>query len=122
MSLETVLSAKEIQMKVNKGELRWWLTFYGHIWAHGRLNGPSKLVKVGTPFRYAHTEMQTQVVVICDPRHYQLDHIGTLSISGESWFFKPLHQINVVHYWNDNLPVRYLRNIKYKIVNEKCIE
>jgi hypothetical protein len=29
-----------------------------------------------TPFRYAHTKIQTQVVVICGPMRYQLDHGG----------------------------------------------
>jgi len=31
------------------------------------------VVKNGTPFRYAHAEIQTQVVVICGPMWYQLD-------------------------------------------------
>ena len=57
--------------------------FYGHFCAHGRLNGPSDLqmlwsaVEDETPFRYAHAEIQTQVVVVCGPTHYQLDHGGT---------------------------------------------
>ena len=33
-------------------------------------------VKDETPFRYANVEVRTQVVVICDPTRYQLDHGG----------------------------------------------
>ena len=36
-----------------------------------------KEVKDETPFRYGHAEIQTQVVVICGPMCYQLDHRGT---------------------------------------------
>jgi len=62
----------------------WLLMFYCHVCVHGRLNGSSDLqrqwsnVKDETSFRYAHTEIWTQVVVICDPTHYQLDQGGTL--------------------------------------------
>jgi len=28
-----------------------------------------------SPFRYSHAEIRTQVIVICGPMHYQLDHI-----------------------------------------------
>ena len=59
--------------------------FYDHFCARGRLNGPSDLqrqwseVKDETPFRYAHAEVRTQIVVIYDPTRYQLDHhIGAL--------------------------------------------
>ena len=58
--------------------------FYGHFCAHSRLNGPGDLlrywseVKYETPFRYAHTEIRTQVVAICDPTCYQLDHRDAL--------------------------------------------
>jgi len=54
----------------------WWLVFYGHFCVHGRLNGPSGPPKVlneckdETLIRYAHPEIQTQVVVICDPTRY----------------------------------------------------
>ena len=53
--------------------------FYGHFCAHGRLNGPSELRKQWsehkdeTPFRYAHAEIRTRVVVICGQMRYQLD-------------------------------------------------
>ena len=43
--------------------------FYG---TPGRLNG----LKDETPFRYAHAEIRTRVVVICGPTRYQLDHGG----------------------------------------------
>ena len=54
----------------------WWLVFYSHINAHGRLNGPSDLqrlwseVKDEAPSIYAHAEIRTRVVVICDPTRY----------------------------------------------------
>jgi len=35
-------------------------------------------VKDETPFRYAHVEIRTQVVVIGGPTRYQLDHGGAL--------------------------------------------
>jgi len=50
-----------------------WLTFYGIFCGHDRLNGPSDLqkwrteVKDETPVRYAHAEIRTRVVAICDP-------------------------------------------------------
>jgi len=44
----------------------WWLMLYGHFSAHGRLNQPSEL-KDETLFRYAHTEIQTRVIVIQHP-------------------------------------------------------
>ena len=34
------------------------------------------MTKMYTAFSYAHTEIRTQVVVICDPTRYQLDHGG----------------------------------------------
>ena len=37
--------------------------FYEHFFAHGRLDE--------TTFRYAHAEIPTQVVVICDPTPYR---------------------------------------------------
>jgi len=42
---------------------------------------PPKLrreVKDETPFRYAHAEIRTQMVVSCGLTHYQLDHGGAL--------------------------------------------
>jgi len=33
-------------------------------------------VKDETPFRYVHAEIRTQVVVICGPTRYHLDHAG----------------------------------------------
>ena len=56
--------------------------FYGPFCAYGRLNGPSDFqrqwseVVDETLFRYAHAEIRTQVVVICGPTRYQLDHGG----------------------------------------------
>jgi len=56
--------------------------FYGHFCAQSSLNGPSDLqtywseVKDETIFRYAHAEIRTRVVVICDPTRYQLYHGG----------------------------------------------
>ena len=56
--------------------------FYRDLCAHGRLNGPSDLkkkksqVKDETSFRYANAKIPTQVVVICGPTRYQLDHAG----------------------------------------------
>ena len=44
----------------------------------GRATSKDNEVKDETPFRYANTEIQTQVVVICDPTCYQLDHGGAL--------------------------------------------
>ena len=38
-------------------------------------------VKDETPIRYAHAEIQTQVVVICGPTCYQLDHGDTPCLS-----------------------------------------
>jgi len=64
----------------------WWLIFYGHFWAPDRLNGPSDVqmqwneVKDETPFRYADAEIRTQVVVICGPTRYQLDHGDTTRV------------------------------------------
>ena len=66
---------------------RWWLMFYGHFSAHARLNGPSDVqrywgeIKDERPFIYAHTEIRTQAVVICDPTRYQLDHGGATGIA-----------------------------------------
>jgi len=37
-------------------------------------------VKDETPFKYAHTEIRTRVVVICGPTRYQLDHWGAVNI------------------------------------------
>ena len=54
--------------------------FYGHFRALDRLNGPSDFqrywneVKDETPFRSAHAWVRTQVVMICGPTRYQLDH------------------------------------------------
>jgi len=54
--------------------------FYDHFCAHDRLNELGDLqrywskVKYETPFSYAHAEIWSQVVVICGPTHYQLDH------------------------------------------------
>ena len=42
----------------------WWLMFYGHFCAYGRLNGPSDLQKVMR-------EIRTRVVVICGPTRYR---------------------------------------------------
>ena len=53
--------------------------FYGQFCAHG----PSDLqkqwseVKDETPFRYAQAEIWIQVVVICAPTRYRLDHETT---------------------------------------------
>jgi len=49
--------------------------FYGLFCTRGRLNGPTEF-KDETPFRYAHAEIQTHVVVICDPTRYLLDDGG----------------------------------------------
>ena len=49
--------------------------------------GNEAKVKDETPFRYAHAEIQTRVVVICDPTRYQLDHGGALSLLYEVLFF-----------------------------------
>ena len=38
----------------------------------------NEVIKDETPFRYAHAEIWTQVVVICDTTRYQLDHTGAL--------------------------------------------
>ena len=38
--------------------------------------GNESKVKDETPLRYAHAKIQTQVVVICGPMCYQLDHGG----------------------------------------------
>jgi len=47
--------------------------------AHVTLNGLSDLeVKDETPFSYVHAEIRTQVIVICDPTPYQLDHGGAI--------------------------------------------
>jgi len=50
--------------------------FYGQRCAHSRLNG-LKQVKDETPIIYPKAEIRTQVVVICDPMCYQLDHTST---------------------------------------------
>jgi len=42
----------------------------------GRATSKGNEVKDEIPFRYAHAEIQTRVVVICDPTRYQLDHAG----------------------------------------------
>jgi len=62
----------------------------GLFCANGSLNGPSDIqkkwseVKDETPIRYAHAEIQTQVVVIWDPMRYQLDHGGDPICIGEN--------------------------------------
>ena len=38
-------------------------------------------VKNETPFRYTHAEIRTQVLVICGPMRYQLDHGGDQSMN-----------------------------------------
>jgi len=54
----------------------------GYFCAQGRLNGPSELqmqwseAKDETTLRYAHGEIRTRAVVICDPTRYQLDQGG----------------------------------------------
>ena len=40
----------------------------------GRATSKGNEVKDEIRFRYAHDEIRTQVVVICDPTPYQLDH------------------------------------------------
>ena len=60
----------------------------GHFCVHDRLNGPSVLqrwwseVKDETPFRYAHAEIRTRVVVICGRTRYQLEHLHYLGVYG----------------------------------------
>ena len=44
-------------------------------------------VKEETPIRYAHAEIRTHVVVICDPTRYQLDHGGARAIHGRIRYF-----------------------------------
>ena len=34
-----------------------------------------------TPSRYAHAEIRTRVIVICDPTGYQLDHEGAIELA-----------------------------------------
>ena len=41
-------------------------------------------MKDETPFRYAHAEIQIQVIVICDSTRYQLDQGGTFIIQKSS--------------------------------------
>jgi len=47
-------------------------------------------VKDETPFRYAHAEFRTRVVMICGPTRYQLDDGGTplLLLYNSSHFLK----------------------------------
>ena len=47
-------------------------------WAE-RLPKLMKRIKDEMPFRVAHAEVRTRVVVICDRTHYQLDYGGALS-------------------------------------------
>jgi len=42
----------------------------------GRFCGHDSEVRDETPSRYAHAEIRTQVVVICDQTRYQLDQGG----------------------------------------------
>jgi len=42
----------------------------------GQATSKGNEVKDETPFRYAHAEIQTKVVVICGPTRYQLHHTG----------------------------------------------
>jgi len=44
----------------------------------GRATSEGNEVKDETPFRYAHAEIRTRVVVICGPTRNQLDHGGAL--------------------------------------------
>ena len=39
-------------------------------------------------WRYAHAEIRTQVVVICDPMHYQVNHGGTSGLQDVAYFFR----------------------------------
>ena len=59
-----------------------------------------------TPFRYAHAEIRTQVVVICGPTRYQLDHGGALirrrgEKSSDYWIITLTNSLCHIH--NDNL-------------------
>ena len=55
-------------------------TFVHTVGKMGRATSiANEAVKDETPLRYAHTEIRTQVVVICDPICYQLDNGGALS-------------------------------------------
>ena len=71
------------------------------VHAHGRLNGSSDLqrqwseAKDETSFRYAHIEIRTRVVVICDPNTLLLDQRGapilerkTSKSYHQRWIFK----------------------------------
>jgi len=44
----------------------------------GRATSEGNEVEDETPFRYAHAEIRTRVVVICDPNRYQFDHGGAM--------------------------------------------
>jgi len=52
-------------------------TFVHLVGYMGWVTSKGNEVKDETSFRYAHDEVLTQVVVICDPTHYQLDHRDT---------------------------------------------
>ena len=73
--------------------------FYGRFCAHGKLNAPSDLqkkwceVKDETPFRYAHAQIRTQVVVICNTTRYQLDQ-GAAHIRMKSFHTYVIEQIS----------------------------
>jgi len=78
--------------------------------ARGRLNGQSD--------KYAHAENRTQVVVICDPTRYQLDHgdahIPVLNpdTGGQRVEVLPLTQMNNDKYPNTRrVPVQWQNDV-----------
>ena len=60
------------------------------------------------PFRYAHTKIQTQVLVICGPMRYQLDHRGA-----------PL--VNECLGFNNTIGQKCCFNVNPKLVMNKCV-
>ena len=79
LSIESLIPSASVHCSF--GSRRWWLMFYGHFGAHDR-------VKEETPFRYAQAEIRIQMVVICGPTRYQLDHGGARhSIPGVACVF-----------------------------------
>ena len=53
--------------------------FYCYFRSHARLKFDRETSKDEdeTPFRYAHTDIRTQMLVYCGLMHYRLDHAGT---------------------------------------------
>jgi len=70
-------------------------------------------MKDETPFKYAHTKIQNQVVVICDPTRYQVDHGGNTTV------YLVLTASYVTEMAKENCIVKFLETIALYSCNKK---